>query len=57
MLVPQTSFLEFIVAEAKKFPSFRLIMNGNVQSLIEEAGVISGVRFLGLDGGTKCAQR
>ena len=50
MLVPQTSFLEFIVAEAKKFPSFRLIMNGNVQSLIEEAGVISGVRFLGLDG-------
>jgi len=50
MLVPQTSFLEFIVAEAKRFPSFRLIMNGNVQSLIEEDGVVSGVRFLGLDG-------
>ena len=50
MLVPQTSFLEFIVGEAKKFPSFRLIMNGNVQSLIEENGVVSGVRFLGLDG-------
>jgi len=50
MLVPQTSFLEFIVAEAKKFPSFRLIMNGNVQSLIEEDGVVGGVRFLGLDG-------
>ena len=30
MLVPQTSFLEFIVAEAKKFPSFRLIMNGKI---------------------------
>jgi len=50
MLVPQTSFLEFIVAEAKKFPSFRLIMNGNVQSLIEEDGAVGGVRFLGLDG-------
>lgn len=50
MLVPQTSFLEFIVGEAKKFPSFRLIMNGNVQSLIEENGVVGGVRFLGLDG-------
>jgi len=50
MLVPQTSFLEFIVAEARKFPSFRLIMNGNVQSFIEEDGVARGVRYLGLDG-------
>jgi len=50
MLVPQTNFLEFIVAEAKKFPSFRLIMNGNVQSLIEENGAVRGVRYLGLDG-------
>ncbi len=50
MLVPQTSFLEFIVTEAKKFPSFRLIMNGNVQSFIEENGAVRGVRFLGLDG-------
>jgi 2-polyprenyl-6-methoxyphenol hydroxylase-like FAD-dependent oxidoreductase len=50
MVVPQTNFLEFIVAEAKKFPSFRLIMNGNVQSLIEENGTVNGVRFLGLDG-------
>ena len=50
MLVPQTNFLEFIVAEAKKFPSFRLIMNGNVQSLIEVNGTVNGVRFLGLDG-------
>ncbi len=50
MLVPQTNFLEFIVAEAQKFPCFHLVMNGNVQSLIEEDSGVAGVRYMGLDG-------
>ncbi|MCU1274711.1 MAG: monooxygenase FAD-binding protein [Bryobacterales bacterium] len=50
MLVPQTHFLEFLVAEAQKFPSFRLVMNGNVQKLTEKDGVVTGVRYLALDG-------
>lgn len=50
MLVPQTKFLEFLAAEAKKYPEFRLRMVANVDSLIEENGVVRGVRYQGTDG-------
>jgi 2-polyprenyl-6-methoxyphenol hydroxylase-like FAD-dependent oxidoreductase len=50
MLIPQTAFLEFLAAEASKYPAFHMIMNGNVQSLIEENGTVRGVRFMGTDG-------
>ena len=44
-LMPQTSFLEFIVEEAKKYPSFRLMMGARVRELVEEDGVVRGVRY------------
>ena len=43
-IMPQTSFLEFITGEAKKYPSFRLVMGALVRELIEEDGVVRGVR-------------
>jgi 2-polyprenyl-6-methoxyphenol hydroxylase-like FAD-dependent oxidoreductase len=50
MLLPQTKFLEFIVAQASKYPHFQLKMTANVQSLIEEDGSVRGVRYSGSDG-------
>jgi len=50
MLLPQTKFLEFLAAEAKKYPEFRLRMVANVEALIEDEGVVRGVRYLGIDG-------
>src|ERR1700739_5056053 len=35
MLLPQTKFLEFLAAEGKKYPNFRLRMVANVGQLIE----------------------
>ena len=49
LLVPQSRFLEFITHEATKYPSFDLIMRANVKQLIEEDGVVRGVRYLGSD--------
>src|SRR5215831_9750790 len=49
MMVPQSQFLEFITHEAAKYPAFRLIMHANVKKLVEEAGVVRGVRYLGPD--------
>jgi 2-polyprenyl-6-methoxyphenol hydroxylase-like FAD-dependent oxidoreductase len=49
-LMPQTSFLEFITGEAKNYPNFRLVMNARVRELIEEDGVVGGVRYQGPDG-------
>ncbi len=44
-MMPQTSFLEFITEEAKRYPNFRLIMGARVRELVEEDGVIRGVRY------------
>jgi 2-polyprenyl-6-methoxyphenol hydroxylase-like FAD-dependent oxidoreductase len=49
LLVPQSQFLDFIIKEAKKYPSFRLIMHANVRKLVEENGSVHGVRYLGPD--------
>src|SRR5216684_670515 len=49
-LVPQARFLEFLAAEASKYPDFRLVMGANVEQLIEEDGQVRGVRYLGADG-------
>ena len=49
-LMPQTSFLEFITNEAMRYPSFRLVMRARVRELIEEDGVIRGVRYEAEDG-------
>jgi 2-polyprenyl-6-methoxyphenol hydroxylase-like FAD-dependent oxidoreductase len=50
MLMPQEKFLDFLAAEAQKYPSFRLVMGANVQRLIEEGGSIRGVRYRTADG-------
>lgn len=49
-LMPQVRFLEFITAEAKHYPNFRLLMGANVQELVTEEGVIQGVRYRGHGG-------
>jgi len=50
LLVPQARFLEFITSEAAKYPQFRLVMRANVQQMVEENGVVCGVRYLAPDG-------
>jgi len=48
--MPQTSFLKFIVAEAQKYPSFRVVMGARVRELVEEDGAVRGVRYEDEDG-------
>jgi 2-polyprenyl-6-methoxyphenol hydroxylase-like FAD-dependent oxidoreductase len=50
MMLPQAQFLEFITTEAKQYPNFRLLMGASVQELLEEDGVIRGVRYRAQDG-------
>jgi 2-polyprenyl-6-methoxyphenol hydroxylase-like FAD-dependent oxidoreductase len=50
MMLPQKEFLAFIVAEAKRYPDFQLTMGARVEELIEEGGVVRGVRYEQQDG-------
>ena len=50
MMLPQAQFLEFFTSEAKRYPSFRLLMGASVQELIETDGSVRGVRYRGKDG-------
>ena len=45
MVVPQSRFLEFVLWEAARFPNFRLEMNARVETLLEDGGVVRGVRY------------
>jgi 2-polyprenyl-6-methoxyphenol hydroxylase-like FAD-dependent oxidoreductase len=49
-LIPQVHFLEFIMEEAKCYPNFQLTMGARVEELIEEDGVVRGVRYREKDG-------
>ena len=49
-MMPQTSFLEFITGECGRYPNFRLSMGARVRELVEENGVIRGVRYEGKSG-------
>ena len=49
-LIPQAHFLEFITAEAKRYPNFQPVMGARVEKLIEEDGYIHGVHYRGQDG-------
>jgi len=49
MIMPQSRFLEFLIAEARKYPHFRIAMDANVQQLIEQEGCIRGVTYRGGD--------
>lgn len=48
-MIPQAKFLEFVSEEAKRLPSFHIILGANVQRLVEENGVVRGVRYRGSD--------
>lgn len=50
LLVPQARFLEFITGEAARYPQFKLVMRAQVQQMVEEDGVVRGVRYLAPDG-------
>lgn len=49
-ILDQALFLELIAEEAKRYPNFQLLMGANVQELIEEDGIIRGVRYRGQGG-------
>ncbi|MDQ4126411.1 MAG: FAD-dependent oxidoreductase [Actinomycetota bacterium] len=44
-MMPQTSFLEFITAEAGRYPNFHLLMGARVRELVEKGGEVRGVRY------------
>jgi 2-polyprenyl-6-methoxyphenol hydroxylase-like FAD-dependent oxidoreductase len=50
VLLPQVRLLEFVVAEAQRYPPFHLLMGARVEALIEHDGAIRGVRFRRPDG-------
>jgi 2-polyprenyl-6-methoxyphenol hydroxylase-like FAD-dependent oxidoreductase len=49
-MVPQWDFLDFITAEAERYPTFRLQRRTRVVGLVEEDGVVRGVRYQTDDG-------
>ena len=51
-LMPQWDFLDFIVEQARRYPSFHLKMQAEVTELIEEGGRVVGCT--GADSGGRC---
>jgi 2-polyprenyl-6-methoxyphenol hydroxylase-like FAD-dependent oxidoreductase len=49
-VMAQSRFLEFITTEAQRYPTFRLIMGAQVDELVEDDGVVRGIRYQGRDG-------
>jgi 2-polyprenyl-6-methoxyphenol hydroxylase-like FAD-dependent oxidoreductase len=45
MTVPQARFLELLHERARRYPHFALTFHANVKELIEEGGVVTGVRY------------
>src|SRR5262245_18322989 len=45
MVLPQARLLELLTEEARRFPHFRLVLRANVQRLVEDGGVVRGVRY------------
>jgi 2-polyprenyl-6-methoxyphenol hydroxylase-like FAD-dependent oxidoreductase len=43
--MPQAAFLDFLAGQARRFASFHLHMGAQVTDLIEEAGIVRGVRY------------
>src|SRR5215813_10809518 len=50
LLVHQKDLLALLTEEAKRYPSFQLLMGANVTELIREEGVVRGVRYQTNDG-------
>jgi 2-polyprenyl-6-methoxyphenol hydroxylase-like FAD-dependent oxidoreductase len=49
-MLPQVHFLECLAAEVQRYPRARVIMGATVQTLIEEDGMVRGVRYQSRDG-------
>ena len=49
-MMPQWDFLNFLAAKGRRYPGFRLIMQGEAQGLIERDGRIEGVTAATPDG-------
>jgi 2-polyprenyl-6-methoxyphenol hydroxylase-like FAD-dependent oxidoreductase len=49
-VIAQSRFLEFLIEEARRYPHFQLVMGAQVDSLLEEDGIVRGVRYRGQDG-------
>jgi 2-polyprenyl-6-methoxyphenol hydroxylase-like FAD-dependent oxidoreductase len=45
LIIPPARFLDFITREAAKYPQFELLMRAQVRQLVEENGVVRGVRY------------
>jgi len=45
LMVHQKDLLALLIAEAKKYPGFQLLMGANVVDLIREEGIVRGVRY------------
>ena len=43
MMMPQWDFLDFLAAEARKLPGFRLVMQAEARTLIQEDGRVAGL--------------
>ncbi|MEW6637182.1 MAG: FAD-dependent oxidoreductase [Actinomycetota bacterium] len=50
LMLSQARFLEFVAAEARSYPGFRLLMGVRVNGLIEEGDEVRGVAYRGPDG-------
>ncbi len=50
MSVRQARFLELLVNEARRYPTFQVIMGARVEQLVEDDGVVRGVRYRATDG-------
>jgi 2-polyprenyl-6-methoxyphenol hydroxylase-like FAD-dependent oxidoreductase len=49
MILHQARFLDFLAAEAARYPAFQLVMGATVQRLVEENGAVAGVRYRDLE--------
>ncbi len=49
-VMAQARFLDFLTEEAKRYPTFQLVMGAQVDELLEEGGAVRGVRYRGHDG-------
>jgi 2-polyprenyl-6-methoxyphenol hydroxylase-like FAD-dependent oxidoreductase len=49
-MMPQSDFLQFLAEEASRYPAFKLVLGAPVQALVEEDGVVRGVRYRSKDG-------
>jgi len=50
LMLPQARLLEFVVAEARRYPNFRLVMGARAKELVMVGDTVRGVRYRGADG-------